>query len=365
MGEPAAELLPAGAELVPRLFSQQEALLLVAPEHVIQLAGCGGVDDDGIFLKVTLQAAGIEIGAAHGAIASVNHHDFGVVEAGLVEPHHGTALHQLVGLVEGAVRRQRDVALGRQHDFDLHPSADGACQSPRHTGYQREVGVDDVDGVLRLIDGADVEGAHDFWRDAGFAVDDAHHLAPCRGRGVGLQPLEARQRAAAVVFHAADVLAGRAVPYPEEDGLQLVDGVAFDAAMHVAPFTHLFRTFNIIVGHIHAAGIGYLTVDDHNLAVVAAIDVVDPREADGGVLYDVDAVVAQRLEVVLLQRLVVGVVAKTVEHGPDLDTLLALFAQDVEQQRGDAVVAEVEILQVDAALSLPDGAEHVVKLLLA
>ncbi len=141
-----------------------------------------------------------------------------------------------------------------------------------------------------------------------------------------------------------DVLVRRAVPYSEEDGLQVVDGIALDAAVHVAPFTHLFRTFYIIVGHVHATRIAYPSVDDHYLAVVTSIDVVDPGEADRRVLDNLNAVVAQGLQVVLLQRLVVAVVAEAVEHRPDLDTLLALLAQQVEEQRRDGVVAEVEVL---------------------
>jgi hypothetical protein len=68
---------------------------------------------------------------------------------------------------------------------------------------------------------------------------------------------------------------------------------------------------------------------------------------------------------VFLQGLVVGIVAKAIEHGANLDTFLALLAQDVEKERGYGVVAEIEIFQVDAALGLTDGSEHIVKLLLS
>ena len=98
--------------------------------------------------------------------------------------------------------------------------------------------------------------------------------------------------------------------------------------------------------------------------MVASVDVVDPRKTDGAILYNLDAVLAQGFEVALLQRLVVGVVAKPVEHGTNLYTLLALHAQNVEEEHGDRVVAEVEVFQVDAALGLHDGVEHVVELLL-
>ena len=83
MGKPSAEFLPFCAELVPTLVRQQERLLFVAPEHVIQFTCGGRVDDDGIFLKVTFQAACIQVGAAYRAVATVDHHDFGMVESGV------------------------------------------------------------------------------------------------------------------------------------------------------------------------------------------------------------------------------------------------------------------------------------------
>ena len=64
------------------------------------------------------------------------------------------------------------------------------------------------------------------------------------------------------------------------------------------------------------------------------------------------------------QRLVVRVVAEGIEHGPHLDTLLALLPEEIEEQRGNTVVAEVEVLQVHALPGLADGFEHIVELLL-
>ena len=81
-------------------------------------------------------------------------------------------------------------------------------------------------------------------------------------------------------------------------------------------------------------------------------------QADGVELHDLDAVGPQFLEVVLLERLVVGVVAEAVECSPYLHALLVLLAQYVEEQRGDGVVAEVEVLQVYALLGLSDILEH-------
>ena len=68
MGKPSAELLPSCAEFVPRLVGHLETLLLIAPEHIVELTGGGFVDNDGILLEITLQAARIKIGAAPSTI---------------------------------------------------------------------------------------------------------------------------------------------------------------------------------------------------------------------------------------------------------------------------------------------------------
>ena len=47
------------------------------------------------------------------------------------------------------------------------------------------------------------------------------------------------------------------------------------------------------------------------------------------------------------------------------EIFLALFAQQVEQQRGYGVVAEIEVFHVDAALGLTDCTEHIVELFLS
>jgi hypothetical protein len=120
----------------------------------------------------------------------------------------------------------------------------------------------------------------------------------------------------------------------------------------------------VVVGHVHAAGVGHVAVDDYNLPVVACEHVVYPREAYRVELVYLYAFLPELFNVLFLKRPVVGVVAETVEQRPHLDPLLGLLPQYGEQFGGYRVVAEVEVLKVDAAFGLPDGFEHVVKLLL-
>ena len=55
MGEPPAELLPGGAELVPRVRRQAEGVALVGIEKVAELLGDMSVDDDSVFFIVPTQ----------------------------------------------------------------------------------------------------------------------------------------------------------------------------------------------------------------------------------------------------------------------------------------------------------------------
>ena len=184
-----------------------------------------------------------------------------------------------------------------------------------------------MDGVFSLIDGIDIKGTHNLGSDAWLAIDDANHFIASCGSGVRFEILKTGKCTTIIIFSTTDVLTSSTIPYPKEYLLQLIDGITFNATMHVAPFTHLLGAFNVVVGYIHTTCISYTTIDDYNLAVVATIDVVYPRKAYGAVFHDVDTIFAQRFEMVLLQWLVVRVVAETIEHGANLHTLFTLLSQ--------------------------------------
>ena len=78
-----------------------------------------------------------------------------------------------------------------------------------------------------------------------------------------------------------------------------------DATVHVAPFSHLFRTFNIIVSHVHTPCVSHIAVDYYNLAVVTGEDVVYPWEANWVKLVYIYAVAAKCLHMVTLERTIV------------------------------------------------------------
>ena len=208
------------------------------------------------------------------------------MEARLVQPHVGTEFHHLVGIAEHHIGRQGDVALRGDHDLYLDAPFDGPFQGFLDTGNQGEVRVDEFDGVLCIVDGMDIELAHDLIGGARLTVDDAHHLIA--------------RRLWMVVFGIGHRFVGGLLPDTGEDLLQVVHGRAFDPTMHITPFAHLFRANDIVVGHVHAACVGRLAVDDHDLTVVTGPDMVYPRESDGVELHDVDTVGTEFLEMVLL-----------------------------------------------------------------
>ena len=67
---------------------------------------------------------------------------------------------------------------------------------------------------------------------------------------------------------------------------------------------------------------------------------------------------------VFLQGLIIRVIAKTVKHSTYLDTLFSFLSQDIKEQRGDGVIAEIKILQMNTTLRLSDGTKHVVEFFL-
>ncbi len=167
------------------------------------------------------------------------------------------------------------------------------------------------------------------------------------------------------VFLATNPLLADLVPYLQEDSLQLVHRRALNAHVHVAPTAHLRCAVEIVVGHIHAASVSHVAVDDDNLPMVALEDVVHKGELDGVVLVDFHPLGTNLRQRLVLQRLVVGHVAECIEQRPHLHSLGGLLIEELEQGTGYGVVAEVEILQMDVVLGFPNGFEHVGKLCLS
>ena len=182
--------------------------------------GRARIDDDCILLIVPAEGAGIEVGTSHCAELAIYHDNLGMVEAWRVHPYLAACLHQLMGVVETAVGCQWDITLCTQHDLHLHASFHGILQSLLQLMTQGEVGTDELDAVLCVVDGVDIEVADDVLRDMWLTVDDAHNLVLGGSFGGWLQVLNVLVLAyGRVVLCTMDVLSAHLVPLLGEDFL--------------------------------------------------------------------------------------------------------------------------------------------------
>jgi hypothetical protein len=69
------------------------------------------------------------------------------------------SLHQLVGIIESAIGGERDIAPGGEHDLYLDASFHRPLQCLLELGTQSEVGTDELDAVLGIVDGILIEVA--------------------------------------------------------------------------------------------------------------------------------------------------------------------------------------------------------------
>ena len=141
----------------------------------------------------------------------------------------------------------------------------------------------------------------------GLTVNDANRFMIGGSSGVGFEILyQIIFFLLAVILIAINVLSAYLVPHLEEYFLQGIYLASVDAAVHIVPFAHHLRTFYIIVGYVHAACIGNLTVDDYDFPVVTVENGMHPRKLQGFVFINLDTVGTDFLEMSLSQRFVVG-----------------------------------------------------------
>ena len=155
------------------------------------------------------------------------------------------------------------------------------------------------------------------------------------------------------------------LPHSQEDALQGVHLLALDTTVHITPRANHLCTLDVVVSHVHATRIGNLSVDNHNLTVVAVEEIVQPRELHGVELIDLDTALTNMLDMFFLQRLVVTGVTEAVEEGAHLNPFLYTFGKKVEEKSGNGVIPEIEVLQMHTAFRLSDGLEHIIELLLS
>ena len=111
---------------------------------------------------------------------------------------------------------------------------------------------------------------------------------------------------------AVHILSAHLIPHFEEYLLQGIHLASVDAAVHIVPFTYYLSTFYIIVGNVHTACVGNLSVNDYNFAVITVENCMYPWKLQGLVFINLYAVGTDFLEMSLSQRLIVGRVSETI-----------------------------------------------------
>lgn len=163
----------------------------------------------------------------------------------------------------------------------------------------------------------------------------------------------------------ADVLTGGQAPGTEENLLVFTYGISLDAIVEVVPFAKLGLAVEIVVGHVHAAAVCCLAIDDYYLAVVAGDDMIDPRELDRIKLIDLYACLPYLLKSFRAYGLVVAAIAEGVVEQAYLNALPNLDGKAVEESVGYGVVAEIEVFHVNGLSGLVNSLKKVAKLILA
>ena len=79
MSKPAYKLLPSGTLLV-YLSGKKSAIFLVFVEYGDKFTGCFRIKHESIDFVVVSEASTIQIRTSYGAIQTIYHHDFGVME---------------------------------------------------------------------------------------------------------------------------------------------------------------------------------------------------------------------------------------------------------------------------------------------
>ena len=114
--------------------------------------------------------------------------------------------------------------------------------------------------------------------------------------------------------------------------------------MQVTPLAEFRFTHDVIVGHIHTSGIGHLTIDNHDFAVVAVSYVVKVRKAYGVEFINFDTSCPQAVKMSAAQRTVVRAVAESIEERTNLYAFGCFVNQKRKQFFRNRVIPEVEVL---------------------
>ena len=200
----------------------------------------------------------------------------------------------------------------------------------------------------------------------GLSVNNAHLLVLSRLTTICFKTVKIRYiTQASVILWAVNILLSGFVPYTQEDTLQFIYRIAFDATVHIVPFTHLISTFNIIVGNVHTARICHASVNDNYLTMVARPNMIDEWKANRVELVYLNSQCSDSCNIFLSHRAVVRHIAESIVQEPHLNTFFNLWRKVRYQFTVDGIVTKVEVFHVNGTASLVNRFKKVVKFLLS
>ena len=148
-----------------------------------------------------------------------------------------------------------------------------------------------------------------------------------------------------VVHHAAEVHT-----HADKACRQAPGALTFKTYAAVLPVAEALDEIGVLVGDVHAAGVGDVTVDAGDLAVVAVVEVqavhilvhgVEDEYLDAHLAQTVDRLAGKALDV-----------AEVVENNLDLNPLAHLGAEDLFKLIPELSLSQNEVFKEDEALSL-------------
>ena len=272
------------------------------------------------------------------------------MESPLVVVNLCTALHQFFHLYAQHFGHQAVVDIGRDHYLHSHAALQCAPHGSPHGTGSRGIGIDDAHPFAGRIQRSHECAPHLPTQSARFPIDHNHALVAFRLKGC-------------MVAQGIECLARNTPPDTCKYPFKLIDDRSFEPHLHVAPLARPFRSVEIIVGHVHAPGVGHTPVHDHNLPVVAMKEVPDVGKTYRVEQADADAQRADAVELCPLHGVRCLVIAIGINEQSHLHPLTGFLVQETDESSAHGVVTENEIFEMDEVLCLADGAEHVVELL--
>ena len=292
-----------------------------------------------------IKAAVIQIHRSHRRDAVVYQPCLGVQKARRIAEDPDPRAQKMREVTPGQLVDRRLVGHAGRVDTHIHTALGRQPQAGQQIVVQYQVGRADLQPPLRLIDQLQINILR-------------HGLPVHRAVGKGLhQTIGRHRRSGGQAAVDVNILLGvLCLPEGQENVGQRPRARPLQPDAAVLPIAEPHQPVDVFIGQIHAAGKADLSVNDHDLAVVAVVhDKVQHRHA---------AVEAERPDALRPQQfgIVVGQqaqAARIIVDDPHVQPRGSLAAQDLMDLAPHLAHADDKALDKDAVLGALQGGQHV------